>query len=102
MGLLFNPRAATAGGSRSFFLPQIEAAAPAFALALEMVPVHTVGDMGQAVAVFAREPDSALLVLPDVFTVAHRASIIELAARHRLAPGAPPCSLVHMYANYSS
>jgi putative ABC transport system substrate-binding protein len=40
--------------------------------------------MEQAVAALAREPDSALVVPPDVFIVANRARIIELAARHRL------------------
>jgi putative tryptophan/tyrosine transport system substrate-binding protein len=36
------------------------------------------------VAALSREPDSALVVPPDVFIVANRAPIIELAARHRL------------------
>ena len=40
--------------------------------------------MEQAVAALAREPNSALVVPPDVFIVANRASVIELAARHRL------------------
>ena len=62
----------------------IEAAAPAFALTLDILPVHSVREMEQAVAALAREPNSALVVPPDVFIVANRASIIELAARHRL------------------
>ena len=82
VGILFNPRVAVAGGS--FFLPPIEAAAPAFALTLNILPVHTVREMEQAVAALAREPNSALVVPPDVFIVANRASVIELAARHRL------------------
>ncbi len=73
---------AVAGGS--FFLPPIEAAAPAFALTLDILPVHSVGEMEEAVTALAREPNSALVVPPDVFIVANRASVIELAARHRL------------------
>jgi putative tryptophan/tyrosine transport system substrate-binding protein len=82
VGVLFNPRVAVAGGS--FFLRPIEVAAPAFGVTLSIVPVHTVAEIEQAVAALAREPDSALVVPPDVFIVAHRASVIELAARHRL------------------
>jgi putative tryptophan/tyrosine transport system substrate-binding protein len=82
VGVLFNPRVAVAGGS--FFVQPIEAAAPAFALTLDILPVHSVGEMEDAVAVLAREPNSALVVPPDVFMVANRALVIELAARHRL------------------
>ena len=80
VGILFNPRVAVAGGS--FFLPPIEAAAPAFALTLDLLTVHSVGEMEEAVTALAREPNSALVVPPDVFIVANRASVI--AARHRL------------------
>jgi putative ABC transport system substrate-binding protein len=40
--------------------------------------------MEHVIEQFARESDSALLVLPDLFTATHRQSIIALAARHRL------------------
>jgi putative tryptophan/tyrosine transport system substrate-binding protein len=33
---------------------------------------------------FARDPNGALLVLPDLFTATNRQSIIALAAKHRL------------------
>ena len=82
VGILFNPQVAVAGGS--FFVQPIEAAAPAFELTLDILPVHSVDEMKEAVAVLAREPNSALVVPPDVFIVANRASVIELAARYRL------------------
>jgi putative ABC transport system substrate-binding protein len=82
VGILFNPQVAVAGGS--FFVQPIEAAAPAFELTLDILPVHSVDEMKEAMAVLAREPNSALVVPPDVFIVANRASIIELAARYRL------------------
>jgi putative tryptophan/tyrosine transport system substrate-binding protein len=70
VGILFNPQVAVAGGS--FFLPPIKAAAPAFALTLDILPVHSVGEMEEAVTALAREPNSALVVPPDVFILANR------------------------------
>jgi len=82
VGVLYNPLVAVAGGS--FFLQPIEAAAPAFGLDLTTLPVRTIAEMQEAVAALAREPNTALVVPPDVFVVAHRTTVIELAARHRL------------------
>ena len=82
VGVLYNPGVAVAGGS--FFVQPMQAAAPAFTLTLDILPVHSVAEMEEAVAALAREPNSALVVPPDVFIVANRASILELAARHRL------------------
>jgi putative tryptophan/tyrosine transport system substrate-binding protein len=82
VGVLYSPKVAVAGGA--FFVGPIEAAAPAFALTLKLMPVETVAQIEQAVAALGREPNSALVVPPDVFIVANRASVIELAARHRL------------------
>ena len=91
VGVLFNPRVAVAGGS--FFLPPIEAAAPAFALTLDILPVHSVGEMEEAVTALAREPNSALVVPPDVFIVANRASVI--AARRSSPPAGGLCVPQH-------
>ena len=46
--------------------------------------VHTADEMERVIEQFARASDSALLVLPDLFTATNRRSIIALAARHRL------------------
>src|SRR5215208_1445593 len=73
---------AVAGGS--FFLQPIEAAAPAFGLDLTKLPVRTIAEMQEAVAALAREPNTALVVPLYVFVGAHRTTVIELAARHRL------------------
>jgi len=40
--------------------------------------------MERVIEQFARESNSALLILPDIFTLTNRQSIIALAARHRL------------------
>ena len=82
VGVLYNPAVAVARGS--FFLRPIEAAAPAFGLDPRTLPIETIVGMEEVVAALAREPDSALVVPPDVFIVAHRITVIELAARHRL------------------
>src|SRR5207249_6946315 len=46
--------------------------------------VRNADEMEGVIEQFAREPDGALLVLPDLFTATNRQSIIALAARHRL------------------
>jgi putative ABC transport system substrate-binding protein len=61
-----------------------EAAAPSFAVTVTAVDVHDGGEIEGAVAKFADQPDGGLIVVPHPSTVANRASIIILAARHRL------------------
>jgi hypothetical protein len=46
--------------------------------------VRNPDEMEGVIKQFAREPNSALLVLPDLFTATNRRSIIALAARHGL------------------
>ena len=62
------------------------AQSPAAALGIDLVPtpVKDATDITNAIEGFARVPDSALIVPPDVFTVVHSELIIALAARHRL------------------
>ena len=78
VGLLFNPSA------RVFFMPQMAASAAALGLVVQDMPVLKVEDLEDGIAAFAREPNGAILILADVFTVANRKPIIELAALHRL------------------
>jgi putative ABC transport system substrate-binding protein len=46
--------------------------------------VHNAAEMEVVIERFARERDSALVVLPDLFTATNRQSIIALVARYRL------------------
>jgi putative tryptophan/tyrosine transport system substrate-binding protein len=46
--------------------------------------VRNTDEMEGVIEQFAREPDGALLVMPDLFTATNRQSIIALAAKHRL------------------
>lgn len=81
-GVLFNPKVAVAGGA--FFVSPIEAAASLLSLPLKILPVDSVAEMEKAVVALASEADAGLVVPPDVFVVANRASVIEISARLRL------------------
>ena len=61
-----------------------EAVAPSLGFTVTAVDVHDGGEIEGAVARFADQPDGGLIVVPHPRTVANRASIIILAARHRL------------------
>ena len=61
-----------------------EAVAPSLGFTVTAVDVHDAGAIEGAVAKFADQPDGGLIVVPHPRTVANRASIIILAARHRL------------------
>ena len=61
-----------------------EGVAPSLGFTVTAVDVHDGGEIEGAVAKFADQPDGGLIVVPHPRTVANRASIIILAARHRL------------------
>ena len=62
----------------------IEAVAPSISVKVTAAGVHDAAEIEHAIATFAQEPNSGLVVLPTVPTSFHRKLIIELAARHRL------------------
>src|SRR5262245_5468002 len=76
---IFNPNTAPLLYARA-----VETAAPSLSIKLFAAEVGNADEMEGVIEQFAREPDSALLVLPDLFTATNRQSIIALAARHRL------------------
>jgi ABC-type uncharacterized transport system substrate-binding protein len=75
----FNPNTAPLSYPRS-----VETAAPSFSINPFAAEVHHADEMEGVLDRFARELDSALVVLPDLFTATNRQSIIALAARYRL------------------
>src|SRR4051794_5031865 len=81
VALVFNPH--TAPFADLFWRP-VEAAAPSFAIVPTMAGVRDFAELERMVDAFAREPNGALMVLPDVSTVNYRDAIIGLATRHRL------------------
>ena len=81
--LLFNPR--TAPFSRSEFQrPLFDRAARQLALEPVMLPIHDVAEMKASVESFARTPGGSIVVMPDAFLLANRATVFELATKHRL------------------
>ena len=81
VALLFNPATAPYA---EYYLNPFKAAAASFAVEAIVAPVHDMSELESAVGVQAREPNGALIVIPDSFMTTHRAEITSLAARHRL------------------
>jgi putative tryptophan/tyrosine transport system substrate-binding protein len=82
VAFLFNPQTAAGGGS--YFLRPIDAAATTLKVKAVIALVHDDDEIEAAFADLAREPGAGMVLLPDIFTVAHRQLVIALAARHRL------------------
>jgi putative ABC transport system substrate-binding protein len=76
---------ATAAPTASFALRESEAAARSLGIELRAVLVERPEQLGEAYASMARELAEAVVILPDLMFDQHRAQLIELAARHRLA-----------------
>src|SRR5215468_41713 len=81
IAVLFNP---TAAPYADHYLNPINAAAASFAVKMVIAPVHSVSKLEAVVAAQARQPTSGLIVIPETFTIAHRAEIASVATRHRL------------------
>jgi putative ABC transport system substrate-binding protein len=82
VALMFNP--ATSPDAGSYFLHPVEAAAPLLKMTMVGAPVHNPTEIEAIMASLAREPNAGLIVMPDVFILAHREQIIALADRYRL------------------
>ena len=79
--LLFNPPTAT---FIEAYLGPFKTAAASLGMEAVIAPVHDIPEVELVVATQAREPNSGLVVIPDVFTVSHRTDITALAARYRV------------------
>ena len=66
------------------FLRPIQAAASSFAIMPVSIGARSFAEIEGTVDAFVREPDGALMVLPDVSAFNYREAVIGLAARHRL------------------
>jgi putative tryptophan/tyrosine transport system substrate-binding protein len=82
VALMFNPQTSPDGGS--YFLKPVEAAAPLVKIKMIAAPVHNPADIEAVITSLSREPNAGLIVMPDIFIVAHRQEIIALAAQYRL------------------
>ena len=81
VALPFNPATATYA---EYYLSPLKAAAASLGVEAIVAPVHDRSELESVIAAQAREPNSGLVVIPDAFTINHRAEITLLAARHRL------------------
>ena len=82
VAFLFNPQTAAGGGS--YFLRPIDAAVSTLKVKSVMALVHDDDEIEAAFAALVREPGAGVVLLPDIFTVAHHQLVIALAARYRV------------------
>jgi ABC-type uncharacterized transport system substrate-binding protein len=79
VALVVNPKTTT-----QVYLHAAEAIAPSLSIELVPIIVETAADIERGLESFARAPNGALLIAPDLTAVLHRDLIIALAARLRL------------------
>jgi putative ABC transport system substrate-binding protein len=78
--IMFNPDTAPV----SAFMPSFETAARSLKVAPIIAPVHSDVEIETAIIPLGREPGDGLVVMPDIFTLVHRAPIISAAARNNV------------------
>ncbi len=78
--IMFNPDTAPV----SAYMPSFETAARSLKVVPIIAPVHSDVEIETAIIALGREPGGGLVVMPDVFTIAHRAPIILAAARNNV------------------
>jgi putative ABC transport system substrate-binding protein len=81
VSLLFNPPTATFVDG---YVNPFKAAAAAVGAEAIVAPVNDMTGLESFVAREARGPNSGIVVIPDAFTIQHRAEIIALATRHHI------------------
>jgi putative ABC transport system substrate-binding protein len=86
IAILFNPDTSPA----SAYMPSLQTAAWPLKVAPTIASVHSDVEIETAIIALGREPGGGLVVMPDVFMVAHRASIILAAARNNVPVRNPP------------
>jgi putative ABC transport system substrate-binding protein len=78
--IMFNPDTSPA----SAYMPSLETAARSLKVAPIVTPVHSDVEIETAIIALGREPGGGLVVMPDGFMIAHRASIMMAAARNNV------------------
>jgi putative ABC transport system substrate-binding protein len=79
---LFNPQVAAGGGS--YFLRAVDAAVSTLRVQANMALVHDDEEIEGAFTALASEPGIGVVLLPDIFTVAHHGLVVALAARYHV------------------
>jgi putative ABC transport system substrate-binding protein len=80
VAIMFNPDTATP----SVYMPSLETAGRSLKVVSTIAAVHTDAEIETAIIALGREPGGGLVVMPEVFTTAHRATIISAATRHNV------------------
>jgi putative tryptophan/tyrosine transport system substrate-binding protein len=80
VAIMFNPDTAPI----STYMPSFETAARSLKVAPIIAPVHSDGEIKTAITALGREPGGGLVVMPDTFTVAHRAPITLAAGQNNV------------------
>jgi putative ABC transport system substrate-binding protein len=96
IGFMYNPDTAAAGATGGVYLGSAKAAAARWGIELIVSPVHHVADVESTIGSLAGAPAGGLIVNPNVFTRAHRASIAAAAARHRVPAIYPYATFVEV------
>ena len=78
--IMFNPDTAPV----STFMPSFEIAARSLKVEPIIAPIHSDVEIETAIVALGREPGGGLVVMPDIFMTAHRASIVLAAARNNV------------------
>jgi putative ABC transport system substrate-binding protein len=82
VAMIFNPDAAAGRGA--YYGPSFEAAASSLKVEPISSPVHNDADIETVVTSLGREPGGGFVVMPDNFTINHRARLILMAARNNV------------------
>jgi putative ABC transport system substrate-binding protein len=80
--VMFNPE--TAPGRGDIFLRSIAAGASSLSIEVSTVAVRSSGEIETAIAGISQQSGTGLIVPPDIFLTAHRATIVEFAAKLRV------------------
>ena len=62
----------------------IQSVAPPLGVEVSSISIRDADQIGQAVTAFARSPNGGLIITPSALAVAHRETIVSLAAKYRL------------------
>jgi putative tryptophan/tyrosine transport system substrate-binding protein len=82
IAILFNPVTAPFA---QYYLTAFKTAAMSVGVEAIAEPIRDLSELASAVAAQARGPGGGLIVMPEAFLNVHRAEIISLALRHRIA-----------------
>jgi len=82
VAILFNPATAPRGGS--YYFDPFKAAVQSLGLETIAATVPDKSEIESVIAAQAREPNTGLVVMSDVFPLVHRTEITALVARYRL------------------